>query len=94
MRVMEALTKVVIGMSRLGDYLLRQKVSGIIVATLAFACGAGLAYALKREPLTPPAAVAPARPADTARAEVIMRDTHADGAEGEETGRAGRCAKR
>lgn len=50
MRVMETLTKLVVGMSRLGDHLLSRKVSGIIVAALAFGCGAGLAQALKREP--------------------------------------------
>ncbi len=94
MSVMEALTKLVIGMSRFGDHLLSRKVSGIIIAALAFACGAGLAHALKSETLTPPAAVAPARPADTARAEVNMRDTHAGGAEDEKRGRTGRCAKR
>jgi hypothetical protein len=58
MKVMEALTKLVVGMSRLGEHLLRKKVSGIIVAALAFACGAGLVYALKREPR--PRQVAPA----------------------------------
>lgn len=57
MRVMETLTKLVVGMSRLGDHLLSRKVSGIIVATLAFACGAGLAYGLKTT--QPPKQVAP-----------------------------------
>jgi hypothetical protein len=71
---MEALTRLVVGMSRFGDHLLSRKVSGVIVAALAFGCGAGLASALKREPLTPPAAVA-AQPADPARAEVSIRDT-------------------
>lgn len=79
MRVMEALTKLVVGMSRLGDYLLRQKVIGIIVATLAFACGAGLAYALKSGPRAARAAAAAAEPADPSRAEVVMRDTPAAG---------------
>lgn len=50
MRLMETLTKLVVGMSRLGDHLLSRKVSGLIVAAFAFACGAGLAHALKREP--------------------------------------------
>jgi hypothetical protein len=50
---MEALTKLVIGMSRFGDHLLKQKVGGIVVAALAFACGAGLAGALRREPPPP-----------------------------------------
>ena len=50
LKMMEALTKLVIGMGRLGEHLLKQKVSGIVAAALAFACGAGLAYVLKREP--------------------------------------------
>ena len=75
MSVMEALTKLVVGMSRVGDHLLSRKVSGSIVAALAFACGAGLAHAPQREPATTCAAVAPARPADPGRAEVSMRDT-------------------
>ena len=50
MKFMETLTRLVVGTSRFGDHLLRQKVRGIVVAALAFACGAGLAYALKREP--------------------------------------------
>lgn len=50
MRLLEALTTLVVGMGRLGDHLLSRKVSGAIVAALAFACGAGLAQALKREP--------------------------------------------
>jgi hypothetical protein len=82
MRVMEALTKLVVGTSRFGDHLLSRKVSGIVVAALAFACGAGLAYALKSEPGKACAAVARAKPADPARAEVSMRDTA--GAEAEE----------
>jgi hypothetical protein len=57
MKVMETLTKLVVGMSRLGEHLLKRKVSGIIVAALAFACGAGLVYSLKAEPL--PKQVAP-----------------------------------
>jgi hypothetical protein len=86
MTVMEALTKLVIGMSKFGDHLLQRKFSGIIVATLAFACGAGLAHALKREPSAPcaAAAIAPAHPADPARAEVSMRDTPEDEGEGED----------
>jgi outer membrane protein assembly factor BamB len=47
MRFMTTLTRLVVGMSRLGDHLLKRKASGIIVAALAFACGAGLAYGLK-----------------------------------------------
>lgn len=62
MRVMEALTKLVVGMSRFGDHLLKQKVSGIIVASLAFACGAGLVYTLRREPA---AETKPASPVST-----------------------------
>lgn len=58
MKVLEALTKLVVGMGRLGDHLLSRKVSGIVVASLAFACGAGLVYALKRGPR--PKQVAPA----------------------------------
>ena len=58
MRLIETLTKLVVGMSRLGDHLLSRKASGIIVAALAFACGAGLAQALRREP--PPKRVSPA----------------------------------
>jgi hypothetical protein len=83
MKVLEALTKLVVGMSRFGDHLLRKKVSGIIVAALAFACGAGLVHALKREPRATPA-VAAAQPADPARAEVSIRDTSADEAKDEE----------
>jgi hypothetical protein len=60
MRALEALTKLVVGMSRLGDYLLRQKVGGIVAATLAFACGAGLVYALRRGPAAETEAAPPA----------------------------------
>ncbi|MBV9924670.1 MAG: hypothetical protein JOZ96_06465 [Acidobacteria bacterium] len=82
MSFMSALTRIVVGTSRLGDHMLKQKVSGIIVAVIAFACGAGLAHALKAEP---PArgvviAVAP-KPADAARAEVRMQDTAARASE-------------
>lgn len=94
MKFMLALTKLVVGMSKLGDHLLSRKASGIIVAALAFACGAGLFHALKREPPPTPVAVAPARPADPARAEVSIRDTPADEARDEETGRTGGCSKR
>lgn len=55
------------------------------VASLAFACGAGLAQVMKREPRTECAAVAPARPADPARAEVSMRDTPKEETEEEDT---------
>ena len=82
MRVMEALTKLVIGTSRLGDHLLKQKVSGIIVASLAFACGAGLAHALKSEPRQACATVQ-VKTADPARAEVSIGDTTKDDAEEE-----------
>jgi hypothetical protein len=82
MKFMETLTKLVVGMSRFGDHLLSRKASGIVVAVLAFACGAGLAYELKREPRTECAAVAPEKPADPARAEVSMRDTRGDEDEG------------
>lgn len=82
MWVIEALTGLVVGMSRLGDHLLRQKVGGIIVAALAFGCGAGLAYALKREPRPECVAVAEVKPADPARAEVSIKDTPEDDAEG------------
>jgi hypothetical protein len=81
---MEALTKLVVGMSKLGDHLLKQKVGGIIVAALAFACGAGLVYSLKREPRATSAAFARAQRADPSRAEVSMRDTPADEAEEED----------
>jgi hypothetical protein len=92
---MTILTKLVVGMSRLGDHLLKRKASGIIVAALTFACGAGLASALKSEPRPARAAVAPARPADPARAEVGMRDTRAGEAEEKEAAfDNGRCAKR
>jgi hypothetical protein len=83
MTVIEALTKLVVGMSRLGDHLLRQKVAGIIVAALAFACGAGLAYIWKREPRVTCAAVAVAKPDDLSRAEVSMSDTPATAGEEE-----------
>jgi hypothetical protein len=82
MRVLEALTKLVVGMSRFGDHLLSRKVSGIVVAALAFACGAGLAHALKGEPRPAgAAAIVAARPADPARAEVSIRDTFGAGTE-------------
>jgi hypothetical protein len=84
MRMMEALTKLVVGMSRLGDHLLSRKVSGIIVAALAFACGAGLAHALKREPRPQCAASISPTPVVAARAEVSMRDTPAAEAEEED----------
>lgn len=90
MTIIEALTKLVVGMSRLGDHLLRQKVAGIIVAALAFACGAGLVYVLKREPQPARAAAFAARPADPARAEVGIRDTRA----GEAGGGADSCRRR
>jgi len=77
MRFMEALTKLVIGMSRFGDHLLKQKFIGIVVASIAFACGAGLAHALKGEPRQACAAVE-VKTADPARAEVGMSDTRAD----------------
>ena len=80
MRVMEALTKLVVGTSKFGDHLLSRKVSGVIVAALAFACGAGLAYALKGEPRTLPAAPASTSCGAPGRAEVSMRDTPAVGA--------------
>jgi hypothetical protein len=80
MNTLESLTKLVMGISRLGEHLLRQKAAGIIVAALAFACGAGLAHTLRREP--PPAA-ATARLAVPARAEVSMRDTAAGAGEEE-----------
>lgn len=63
MRFMTTLTRLVVGMSRLGDHLLKRKASGIIVAALAFACGAGLARGLKAERPPKQAAPAPA-PAD------------------------------
>jgi hypothetical protein len=75
MKVMEALTRVVVGMSRFGDHLLSRKVSGTVVAALAFACGAGLARALKEAPRPTRAAVVAAKPADPARAEVSIRAT-------------------
>ncbi|HEX8335948.1 MAG TPA: PQQ-binding-like beta-propeller repeat protein [Pyrinomonadaceae bacterium] len=55
---MTTLTKLVVGMSKVGDHLLKRKASGIIVAALAFACGAGLAYGLKVR--RPPKQAAPA----------------------------------
>jgi len=60
MSVMEALTKLVVGMGRFGDHLLSRKAGGIIVASLAFACGASLFYALKPAPRAKPAAPPPA----------------------------------
>jgi hypothetical protein len=93
MRVLEALTKLVVGMSRFGDHLLSRKVSGIVVAALAFGCGAGLAHALKSEPGKTRAAVIAAKPADPARAEVTMRDTSGAGTEDAAADR-GPCSKR
>lgn len=78
MRVLEALTKLVVGMSKFGDHLLSRKVSGAIVAALAFACGAGLFQVLKREP--PPKQVAPAdcSPPAAYSAPPVVEDTLAD----------------
>ncbi|MBV8855606.1 MAG: hypothetical protein JOZ02_01475 [Acidobacteria bacterium] len=84
MRVMEALTGLVVGVSRFGDHLLSRKVSGVIVAALAFGCGAGLASALKREPRTACVAFAEVKPADPARAEVSISDTPGDEGEGKD----------
>ena len=84
MKVMEALTKLVVGMSRFGDHLLQRKVSGIIVAALAFACGAGLAYALKREPRPQCVISMSPMPVAAGGAEVSIRDTAADEAEDED----------
>jgi hypothetical protein len=84
MTVMEALTKLVVGASRFGDHLLSRKVSGSVVAALAFACGAGLADAPKREPRAPCAADAAAHAAAPARAEVSIGDTPAADAEAED----------
>lgn len=76
MRASDALTRIVVGTSRFGDHLLRQKVAGIVVAATAFACGAGLASALKGEAQAPRVVVdIAAKPADASRAEVRMRDT-------------------
>jgi hypothetical protein len=86
MKVMETLTKLVVGMSRLGEHLLKRKVSGIIVAALAFACGAALVHSRKSEPRTTCAVVVPTMPADPARAEVSMRDTPRKEADEEEYG--------
>lgn len=61
MKFMEVLTRLVVGMGKFGDHLLKKKFSGVVVAALAFACGAGLAYACKpaprAKPAAPPAAV-------------------------------------
>ncbi|HEX8720391.1 MAG TPA: hypothetical protein VF736_07105 [Pyrinomonadaceae bacterium] len=84
MRLMEALTGLVVGAGRFGDHLLKKKVSGVVVAALAFACGVGVADAPEREARTPCAAVAAARPTDPARAEVSMRDTVGAEAEDED----------
>ncbi len=93
MRFMEALTRLVVGTSRFGDHLLKQKVLGIIVAALAFACGAGLASALGREEPPPPAAAVSPTAVAPARAEVSIRDTSEAGAEDAASGRGG-CPKR
>lgn len=81
MTVMEALTKLVVGMSRLGDHLLRHKVSGVVVAALAFACGAGLVYALGRGPTATPAAPTATSCGAPDLAEVSIGDTPAAGEE-------------
>lgn len=84
MKMLETLTKLVVGMSRFGDHLLSRKASGIIVATLAFACGAGLAFALKHD--APPTPAAPTATSCGAPdlAEVSIGDTPADEAEEED----------
>ena len=69
MRFMEVLTRLVVGMGRFGDHLLKKKFSGGVVAALAFASGAALVYALRpkpaprAEPAAPPPVVAAAAPA-------------------------------
>jgi hypothetical protein len=80
MSVMEALTKLVVGTSKFGDHLLSRKVSGAVVAALAFACGAGLVYAVHGEPRTLPAAPAFTSCGAPDLAEVSLRDTPAVGA--------------
>lgn len=60
MRFMEILTKLVVGMGRFGDHLLKKKFSGVVVAALAFACGAGLVYAVRLAPRAKPADAPPA----------------------------------
>lgn len=73
MKFMESLTKLVVGMGRFGDHLLKKKVSGVVVAALAFACGALLVHALRREPPTNTAsayAVSPL-PCDTVAATLV-----------------------
>src|SRR5215216_6305890 len=84
MRVSEALTKLVVGASRFGDHLLSRKLSGIIVAALAFACGAGLAHGLRREPTATPAAPTYTSCGAPDLAEVSISDTPADEAEEED----------
>jgi hypothetical protein len=82
MRLTETLTKLVVGASGFGDHLLKKKFSGIVVAALAFACGAGLSHALKCETQAPRVVVdVAAKPADPARAEVRMSDTASDKSE-------------
>ena len=62
MKALEVLTKLVVGTSRFGDHLLKQKAGGILVAALAFLCGAALVYSLRRAPAaaTPAASTAAA----------------------------------
>src|SRR5688500_4221279 len=71
MSVMEVLTKLVVGTGKVGDHLLSRKASGLVVASLAFACGALVVSALKPAPgaryvaePTPPVLKAP--PCETA----------------------------
>lgn len=87
MKEQEGLTRLVVGTSEFGERLLRQKVGGIIVASLAFACGLGFAYALKTETTVTPAVVVASPPAAHAGAEVSIRDTS-------EADAHGRCPKR
>lgn len=68
MKAMEALTRLVVGTSRFGDHLLKKKFSGVVVAALAFACGASLVCALRREPPATPAAPSYNSAEDAARA--------------------------
>lgn len=82
MKFMEVLTKLVVGMGRFGDHLLKRKVSGVVVAALAFALGlacAGLWPRRAASPLTPPTPHAA-----PAQATVSVRDTFADKIETEE----------
>ncbi len=83
MKALEGLTKLVVGTSKFGDHLLKKKTSGILVAALAFLCGAALVYPLRREPAATPAP--PTAAAETAPRALTTFEPACYDAEGRDT---------